>query len=349
MKQRIGIVGIGSISSIYLKNLTSIFAGNVQVTALADPNADTLQKVAEEFSVPSFPTAQALIASPEVDIVLNLTPPKAHFQIALDAVKAGKHIYNEKPLCITRLEAEELLKHAAEHKVRVGCAPDTFLGAGIQTAGKVIKDGWIGRPLAATACMMNAGPESWHPKPEFFYKNGGGPLFDVGPYYLTALVTMLGPVLRVSGAESMPFKSRTIKSMPRRGATIAVEVPTHSAAMLEFAGGLIATMVMSFDVPYHSMPRLEIYGSEGTLRVPDPNTFGGPLLLRRADSWVEMPLIGEFTSDSRGLGISEMAEAINEGRPHRASGKLAYHVLDIMHGIHEAASSGRYYKVKKSK
>ena len=346
MKQRIGVVGIGNISHIYLQNLTEIFAKKVEVTAIADSQ---LEQAAVEFSLPSFPNVHDLITSPNVDIVLNLTPPHSHFQVAIEAVKAGKHIYNEKPLCIARLEAEELLKAAATNKVRVGCAPDTFLGAGIQTCCKLINEGWIGRPIAATAFMMQSGPESWHPNPDFFYKNGGGPLFDTGPYYLTALVTMLGPIVRVCGSASIPFKTRTIKTMPHKGESIDVEVPTHISSTLEFASGVVGTMVMSFDVPYHSMPCIEIYGSEGTLRVPDPNTFGGPVLLRRSDSWAEIPLIGEFTGNSRGLGITEMAEAITEGRPHRASGKLAYHVLDIMHGIHNAASSGRYYKVKKSK
>ncbi|MDR1867574.1 MAG: Gfo/Idh/MocA family oxidoreductase [Treponema sp.] len=351
-RRGIGIIGTGKISGIYLKNLTGRFSKQVQVTAVADQHRESAEEAGALYKVPVFPDAAALIASPDVDIVLNLTPPQGHYQIALDAIRAGKHVYNEKPLCISRDQAAELLQTAADNKVRVGCAPDTFLGAGIQTSRKIINDGWIGKPLAAVAFMMNAGPENWHPNPAFFYKTGAGPLFDVGPYYLTALIHLLGRVTRVSGSAIMPVKTRTIGSEPLKGTVIDVEVPTHVAGTLDFASGVVATIITSFEIRVPSqLPWIDIYGTEGTLQVPDPNTFGGPVLLKRInnESWSEFPLLSEHACDCRGLGITDMAEAINEGRPHLASGKLAYHVLDVMHGFYDASSSGRSYKIKKDK
>ncbi|MDR1030474.1 MAG: Gfo/Idh/MocA family oxidoreductase, partial [Treponema sp.] len=256
---------------------------------------------------------------------------------------------NEKPLCVSREEALTLLSSAQEQQVRVGCAPDTFLGAGIQTCRKLIDEGWIGRPLSAVAFMMHHGHEHWHPNPGFYYKPGAGPLFDMGPYYLTALVNLLGPITRVSGSAQQGFKTRTITSEPLNGQLITVEVPTHIAGVLDFACGAVGTIITSFDVYAHSLPYLEIYGTEGSLKVPDPNTFGGPVLVRRgnAEEWSEIPLLKDFPENSRGLGVTDMAEAIVEGRPHRASGELAYHVLEVMHGLQDASASGRYYQVQR--
>jgi predicted dehydrogenase len=346
--QRIGIAGIGNISGIYLKNLTGMFAKRVTVTAVTDIIPERAAKAGAEYGIPHIEKPEDLINSPDVDIVLNLTQPPGHYGVALAALAAGKHVYNEKPLCVKREEAAELLKIAGEKKLRVGGAPDTFLGAGIQTCRKLIDDGWIGRPVAAAAFMMNHGHEHWHPAPDFYYKTGGGPLFDMGPYYLTVLVNLLGPVARVSGSAARGFKTRTITSEPRNGAEIAVEVPTHIAGVLDFAGGAVGTIITSFDVYSHTLPFIEIYGSEGTLRVPDPNTFGGPVYVSRFgdETWPEIPLLKDFPDNSRGLGITDMAEAITQGRPHRASGELAAHVLEVMHGIHDASASGAYYQVK---
>jgi predicted dehydrogenase len=266
----------------------------------------------------------------------------------LAAVKAGKHVYDEKPLCAAREEAREVLAAAAAGKVRVGGAPDTFLGAGIQTCRKLLDDGWIGKPVAAVAFMMNHGHENWHPGPEFYYKKGGGPMFDMGPYYLTALVNLLGPVARASGSARKSFDKRTITSEPLNGKVIDVDVPTHIAGVLDFTNGAVATIITSFDIYSHTLPWIEIYGSEGTLRVPDPNTFGGPVFVKRfrESEWSPIPLLKKYPENSRGLGLTDMAEAIAEGRPHRASGELAYHVLEVMHGIHDASASGAYYQVK---
>ena len=347
-KQRIGVVGMGKISGVYLQNLTGMFGKRVVVSAVCDTVQERARQAAEEYHVRYFRDTNELINSPDVDIVVNLTPPQYHYQIALNAVKAGKHIYNEKPFCAKREEAQEVMKIAAAHKVRTGGAPDTFLGAGIQPCRKLIDDGWIGTPIAVTAFMMNHGPEHWHPSPEFFYKPGGGPMFDVGPYYLTALVNLLGPVARVSGSAKMGQKQRLITSEPLNGTIIDVEVPTHIAGVMDFASGAVGTIITSFDVYSHTLPWMEVYGTEGTLRVPDPSTFGGPVFIRRyrEENWSEMPLWGTYPENSRGLGITDMAEAISEGRPHRASGELTYHVLDVMHGIYDASASGKYYEVK---
>jgi predicted dehydrogenase len=346
--QRIGIVGIGNISGIYLKNLNGMFGKRVKVTAVTDLIHERAAKAHADYGIPHIQKTEDLINSPDVDIILNITEPYNHYGVSLQAVKAGKHIYTEKPICAQRDEAQEVLRIAAEKKVRVGNAPDTFLGAGIQTCRKLIDDGWIGRPVAAVAFMVGRGHENWHPGPEFYYKVGGGPMFDMGPYYLTALVNLMGPVARVSGSAKKTFETRTITSEPLNGKIINVEVPTHIAGIMDFANGAVGTIITSFDVYSHTLPCIEIYGSDGTLRVPDPNTFGGPVYVKRfrEEKWSEIPLLKNYPDNSRGLGLTDMAEAITEGRPHRASGELAYHVLDIMHGFHDASASGKYYDVK---
>ena len=346
--QRIGIVGIGNISKIYLDNLTGMFAKRVKLTSVTDKIFERAQKAAEDYPVKVYKSADDMFKNGEVDLVLNITQPKEHFEVALAAVKAGKHVYNEKPLCTKREDAALVLKTAAENNVRVGGAPDTFLGAGIQTCRKLIDDGWIGTPVAATAFMMGHGPEHWHPSPHFFYQDGGGPMFDMGPYYLTTLVSLFGQVSRVCGSARISTPTRTITNQIQPGELINVEVPTHIAGVLDFAAGPVATIVTSFDVYSHSCPWIEIYGTEGTLKVPDPNTFGGPVFAKRfrEEKWSEIPLLKSYADNSRGLGLTDMAEAIDEDRPHRASGDLAFHVLDIMHSIHEASESGKYLKLK---
>jgi len=346
--QRIGVIGIGNISKIYLDNLKEMFGKKVKLTAVYSKTAARAEKAAAEYGVKAYKTLGEILKSKDVDIILNLTPPKSHFDVALAAVKAGKHVYNEKPICIKREEAVELMELASEKGVRVGGAPDTFLGAGLQTCRKLIDDGWIGKPIAATAFMMNHGPEHWHPAPEFFYKEGGGPMMDIGPYSITALVTLLGQVSRVCGIAKISTPTRTITNQIQNGQTIDVEIPTHIAGVMEFSGGAVATIITSFDIYSHSLPHIEIYGTEGTLHVPDPNTFGGPVFVRRfrEENWSKIPLMKNYAENSRGLGIVDMAEAIEEDRPHRASAELAYHVLDIMHGIHDASRSGRYHKIK---
>ena len=346
--QSIGVAGIGNISKIYLDNLSGMFAKRVKLEAVTDIAFERAEKAAADYNIKAFKSLGEMLNSADVDIILNITPPKLHYEVALAAVKAGKHVYNEKPVCTKREEAAKLLKTAAKKGVRVGGAPDTFLGAGLQTCRKLIDDGGIGVPVAVTAAMMGHGPEHWHPSPEFFYKEGGGPMFDIGPYYITALVSLLGQVARVSGSARISTPTRTITNQYDYGKIIDVEVPTHIAGVLDFADGAIGTLITSFDVYSHSLPCIEIYGTEGTLKVPDPNTFGGPVFVRRLrePEWSQIPLLENYAENSRGLGITEMAEAIEEGRPHRASAELTYHVLDVMHGIHDASASGKYYKLK---
>jgi predicted dehydrogenase len=349
-KLNVGVIGTGKISGIYLSNLTGRFSGKVTVSAVADLFKDKAEAAAAQFHIPRVLTVDELLSSPDVDIVLNLTQPATHYGVAMKAIAAGKHVYGEKPLCVTREDASALLAAADAKKLRVGCAPDTFLGAGIQTCRRLIDEGWIGKPVAAVGFMLNRGPEHWHPAPEFYYKTGGGPLFDMGPYYLTALVSLLGPVTRVSGSAQKGLSQRVISSEPLKGTVIDVDVPTHIAGTLDFACGVTASLITSFDVYSHHLPELEIYGTEGTIQVPDPNFYKGPVLYKRgrAEAWSEIPLLSDFSDDSRGLGVVDMAEAIQAGTPHKASGKMAYHVLDLMHGIHDASVSGKYYEVKSS-
>jgi predicted dehydrogenase len=239
------------------------------------------------------------------------------------------------------------LKVAKEKGLRIGCAPDTFLGAGLQTCRKLIDDGWIGQPLAVSAFMLSAGPEKWHPDPEFFFQPGAGPLFDMGPYYLTALVSLLGPIGRVTGSAQAVRSERTITSQPKFGTALKVNTPSHVAGVLDFEGGVVGTLITSFDAWFHGLPPIEIYGTEGTLALPDPNTFGGPVKVRRAgaDNWSEIPLTHNYATNSRGLGVADMAYAIQSGRPHRASGDLAYHILDTMQSILEASTEEKHIRL----
>ena len=338
----IGVVGAGNVTRLYFDNLKTL--EGVTLFAVADLNMEAAQHRAREANIPHALTVDALLAHPDVDIVLNLTTPQAHAEIALTALRAGKHVYNEKPLALTCEEGQAILTLATENGLRVGAAPDTFLGAGLQTARHLLDSGAIGTPLAATAFMMSPGHESWHPNPDFYYQIGGGPMFDMGPYYLTALIALLGGVRRVTGSAQITRPTRTITSQPRHGQTIHVEVPTHVAGVLDFFNGTVATIITSFDVHAAKLPFIEIYGTQGTLSLPDPNTFGGDLRLRKAGhaAWEPVPLTRPYATQSRGVGVADMAQAIRGNRPHRASGGLAYHVLDIMHAIHEASKSGQH-------
>jgi predicted dehydrogenase len=344
-KAKVGIVGCGNISSVYFK--AGKWLEILDIVACADLIPTRAQAKAAEFGVPRACTVQELLADPEIEIVVNLTIPIAHAEVGLAALQAGKSVYNEKPLAITRDDGCKMLELARSKKLRVGCAPDTFMGAGLQTCRKLIDDGVIGTPIAATAFMMGHGHESWHPDPEFYYKAGGGPMFDMGPYYLTALVSLVGPVHRVTGSARITFPERTITSQPKKGTTIKVDVPTHVAGVMDFANGAVGTIITSFDVWHHRLPNIEIYGTEGSLGVPDPNGFGGPVLLRKAGEkeWSEVPYTHIYSEQSRGLGVADMAYALRSGRPHRASGDLAYHVLDIMHAFHDASREGRHVEL----
>jgi predicted dehydrogenase len=335
----IGIVGCGTISSIYMQ-MGKLFP-SIHVTACADIDEERARSQAAKYGVPKACTVAELLADPEIGIVINLTIPQAHAEVAMAAIGAGKSVYNEKPLTISRGDARRLLDEAGARGLRVGCAPDTFLGGGLQTCRALLDAGAIGRPVAANAAIYGSGPEGWHPNPDFFYQEGAGPLFDLGPYYLTALTMLLGPATGVSGVTRITHAERTIGSGPRAGEKIPVTTPTHVTALIEY-GEVAANLTASFDTAEGYTPRLELFGTEGSLRLPDPNTFGGPAFIRkRGGDWEEVPIHHGFTENSRGIGVADMAFAIAEGRPHRASGDLAYHVLDVMHVIYEAADAGR--------
>jgi predicted dehydrogenase len=344
-RMKVGIIGCGNISSNYIKHMQMFQV--LDVRAVADIDMERAAAKAAEHGIGRAYTARELLADPEIDIVLNLTVPAVHAEVSLAIIAAGKHVYSEKPLATRREDGKAIMEAAREKGVRVGCAPDTFLGGGLQTSRKLIDDGWIGRPVAAAAFFTGHGPEAWHPNPEFFYKFGAGPMLDLGPYYLTALVNLLGPITRVTGSAQISFPQRLITSQPFYGTQIDVEVPTHVAGVADFASGAVGTIITSFDIWSATLPRIEIYGSEGSISVPDPNIFGGPVLVRRMDSkeWTEMPL-SHNASVGRGIGVADMATAIQSGRAHRASGELAYHVLDLMYAFQDASQQEQHVQMQ---
>ena len=347
-KIKIGMVGVGAISGIYLENITKTF-GEIELWAVCDLIRERAEKAQEKYNVPKlYDTMYELFADPEIDIVLNLTRPYEHFDVSMEAIKAGKHVYSEKPLAATLEEGKLLVKAAEEKGVLLGGAPDTFLGAGIQTGRKLIDDGFIGEPVGAAAFMICHGHESWHPDPEFYYKHGGGPMMDMGPYYLTALVNLLGGVESVQGKAKKSFEKRIITSEPHREEVIEVDVPTYITGILNFENGAVGTIFTTFDVYYPSQARLEIYGTKGTLFVPDPNTFGGPVkLFRPEDPEVkEIPLCFDYAENSRALGLADMAKAIQTGRDFRESWHQTYHVLEIMERINLSSEENKAVKLE---
>ena len=350
---KVGVIGCGAICHQYFKhaNLYSL----LDMAACADMMPDKAREVAAQYNVPRVLSVDELLADPDIEVVLNLTIPKAHAPIALQAIEHGKHHYAEKPFGVTRDEGKAILKAAKKRRVRTGCAPDTFFGAGHQTARRLIDDGAIGQPLVATAFMMGRGHESWHPNPEFYYQPGGGPMLDMGPYYLTALVNMLGPISAVNGMTSIAIPTRTITHGdgkgghgPKYGQKIHVETPDHVTGCIQFKSGAIGTIITSFATA-HSVHDgkhpITIHGSEGTLRVPDPNGFDGTVLLRKlADpDWQEIAPT-HTTGLGRAVGLADLAKAIRTKRPHRASGELAYNVLDAMIGFLDSGQSGKRIK-----
>lgn len=338
---RVGMVGSGTISGAYLDTFER--RSDLVLTAVTDLRPERAHAVAGR--VPGAAVAASvsdLVARDDVDAVLNLTIPAAHAEVAHAALAAGRHVYGEKPLASTREEADGVLAAAAERGLRVGCAPDTVLGTGVQTARRAVDDGLVGTPVAATAFMTTAGHERWHPDPEFYYRPGGGPLLDMGPYYLSALVHLLGPVARVTGASSRPRAERVVCGGPRAGERFAVDVETHVTGVLQHAGGALSTLVMSFDVHAARLPRIEVYGTEGSLSVPDPNGFDGPVeLFGASGAWEALPVSAGYEKAGRGIGLADLGAALAAGRPHRASAELARHVLDVMLTLLDAAREGR--------
>lgn len=337
----VGIIGCGDISRIYLENAGSrtLF----EIVAVADLLPERAQARAQEYGISRALTPDELLSDSDIDAVLNLTIPAAHAEISRRALEAGKHVYSEKPLALNVADGQALVELARERGLLIGCAPDTVLGAGLQTVRHLLDSGVIGRPLSATAFMLSSGVEAWHPSPDFFYQPGAGPLFDMGPYYLSALVSLLGPVRSVTGQASKGHEVRVITAERRKGEIIPVGTPTHITALLDFESGAVATLITSFDVQGSNLPRIEIYGTDGTLSLPDPNTFGGPVLLKRsgAKDWEELPLTFPNAENSRGLGLRDLLQAAQLGQTPRASGELALHVLDIMQSTLRSAEEGR--------
>lgn len=343
----IGIIGCGKISQAYFDGLRLFpFA---KAVACADLVAETARAKAAENACVALGIDE-LLARPDIAIVINLTIPAAHAAVNRMILEAGKHAYCEKPLAVDPAEARPVLDLAEKRGLRVGCAPDTFLGAGFQTCRDLVDGGAIGRVVAGTAFMLSPGPESWHPNPGFYYLKGGGPVLDMAPYYLTALVHLLGPVETVAALSGRAHDVRTATSEARRGERLPVEIDTHASASLAFANGAIITAVFSFDVQSHRHTNIELYGTEGSLRAPDPNTFAGPVELFRSDArdegWVEQPLSRPYRENSRGVGVADLAAAAAGGRPHRATGALALHVLEIMEAIGASARAGRAISIE---
>lgn len=336
---RVAIIGCGVIAPTYATTLKEL--GNIELAACVDGISDRAEEFAATHATKSA-TLEQVLDDGDIDAVVNLTPPKAHTTVSRAALEAGRSVFSEKPLAIEFADGHELVTVANARDLRLGCAPDTFLGAGLQTARSVIHRGDIGEPLAANAYMLQAGPEWWHPEPDFFYHYGAGPLFDMGPYYFTTLVQLLGPASTVTGAARISRAKRPINSDPHRGEMIDVEVPTHVASVITHTSGPISTLVTSFDV-MDWKNSIEIYGTEGILQVPDPNSFGGPVRVRRAGEleWTEVPLVETSLPQSRGIGLADMLWAQRTGRAHRASADLALHVLELMTGTIKASDSGQ--------
>ena len=341
--QKIGIVGVGCISGIYLENITNRFQ-EIEVVGVCDLVRERAEAAVAKYHIPKlYEDMYELFADPDVDIVLNLTRPFQHHGVSKAALLAGKHVYSEKPLGASFEEGVELVRLAEERGLMIGGAPDTFLGAGIQTCRKLIDEGAIGEVVGATAFMTGHGPESWHPDPEFFYKFGGGPMLDMGPYYVTALVNLLGGVKRVGGMVSAPFSQRVMGCKEHFGELIDVEVPTSYYGVMEFQSGTVASLMTSFDIYGARLPIIEIYGSKGTLRVPDPNWFGGPVVLHTPEKGdEEIPLAFDYPENSRALGLAEMASALKAGRRPRAGWKQTLHVLEVLTGFERAVQNGGY-------
>ncbi len=350
-KVKVGVVGCGTISRAYFTGMKRFPL--LEVVACADIATASAESKAKEFDIPKVYEVDNLMKDPEIEIVVNLTIPAAHAPINLKILKANKHAYTEKPFGLNLKEALQVITEAKKRKLLVGSAPDTVLGGGTQTAKLLINDGYIGTPISATAFMAGHGPESWHPNPAFYYQKGGGPLLDMGPYYISSLINLLGPVKKVFGNAIIGNKDRLITSAPFYGQKIKVEVPTHVTGLLEFENGAICTLIMSFDVWKHSLPCIEIHGTKGSLQVPDPNTFGGSVKVAqgidggfRNREFSEIMLRYPYVENMRGLGVADMAFAIRNRRPHRANGAIALHCTEIMEGLIAASKSGKAVQMK---
>jgi predicted dehydrogenase len=349
-KVKIGVIGCGQISKTYLRNLTKQF-DHLEVIACADVVPELAQQRAQEYGISLACSPDALLQHPEIEIVVNLTSPKAHGPVNLQALEAGKHVYVEKPITVTREEAKAVNELAKKKGLLVGVAPDTILGAGLQTVRKMIDDGFIGTPYAARGMiLMENGSNSEHPNIGNFFKVGGEPLFDMGPYFITAMVSLFGSVRRVTGSAQQLHKEITLTNPnhPKFGSKINVEMPTNVSAILDFHSGVVGNLTVAKE-SFGYNPNFEIYGTEGILYASDPNMFARPLVvLQKNGEKVEVPYTHGFTEDSRGLGVADMAHAIRTGEKHRANGELGYHVLDVMHSIYQSSEEEQHVSLESS-
>ncbi|NLJ95466.1 MAG: Gfo/Idh/MocA family oxidoreductase [Clostridiaceae bacterium] len=368
----LGVIGLGDISGVYISNLKKYPI--VKVLACSARSLEKAEKVAKKYDIPRpYATTEELLVDSDIDIILNLTLPEVHAEITTSALKAGKHVYSEKPLAMNIKEANEIMALAKEKGLMVGCAPDTFLGGRLQACRGLIDQGKIGKITGASAFFVSHGHEMHHPNPDYFYQNGAGPLFDMGPYYLTALLSLIGPVTQVSGMTNRASAQRVIESVPRKGEIIPVEVDTHISANLQFENGAIGTLLTSFDVWDSELPRIEIYGTEGTICIKDvdslagPNLFGGDVWFKSKEDyrWISNPrpeilkpwIVVEHehpfnetshAKNSRGIGLVDLVYAIRDQRPARTSAEMAYHALEIMESILNSAKQQSFIKINSS-
>ena len=343
-KVGVGVIGCGNISDAYLKAIVGFPL--LDVRGVADIRPEAAQAAAAKHGLRA-QTIDALLRDDGVEIVVNLTIPAVHVEVGLQVLSAGKHVHSEKPLGLTVLDASRLIEMADRKQLRVGCAPDTFLGGGHQTCRALIDDGALGSVVAGTAFFMCPGHERWHPNPAFYYQPGGGPMLDMGPYYITALVNLIGPVARVSGMTSRSRAQRVITSEPLKGQMMDVTVATHVAGTLEFVNGAVVSIATSFDVPKHGCKPIELHGTLASLQVPDPNRFGGPIAMAQpGQDWVDQPIShGHWDGNFRSIWVADMAYALRSGRPHRASGELALHALEVMEAFQLSSDSGRHVTI----
>jgi predicted dehydrogenase len=327
----VGVLGCGIIAHVYVEGALGL--PSFRIVACADADEAAAAAFGERHGL-RVATVDQLIADPEVDAILNLTPPAAHASLVAATLDAGKHAYTEKPLAISLEAGRALVRQADEAGLRLGCAPDTFLGAAYEAARQAIERGDIGEPIGATATMLTGGPEGWHPNADFFYRAGGGPLLDIGPYYLTAMISLLGPIACATGFASTPTVERVLETGPRAGERFGTEVPTHVASVLRFESGVLGSLTVSFEARGRYESSLVVHGTEGTLALPDANAFGGDVRLRRRNGeWESLPYDAQPELEVRGIGLHDLVVAEREGRPHRASGELALHVLETMHAV----------------
>ena len=348
MSLNVAMIGCGIISATYLRVIITTFR-EIKIIGVCDLIRERAEKAQREYNIPKlYETMYDAFADPDVDIVLNLTRPYQHFDVTKAALEAGKAVFTEKPLGASFEEGLELVRIAKEKGLMIGGAPDTFLGASLQTSRFLIDSGYIGEPVGAAAFFNGHGPESWHPDPDFFYQFGGGPMFDMGPYYVTTLINMLGGVSGVSGMTGATFKERMITAAPHFGEMIKVNCPTYISGTMRFDSGIIGSIWMTFDVYESQTPRVEIYGTEGTLSIPDPNCFGGPVGIWRPEDgqWKEFPLMFPYAEQSRGLGLADFAKSIETGRCARCGWQQPLHVLEIMESFTISSETGKYIELK---